>query len=90
MRLERAWRGLVQRFPKHPNFYIDTSAHTVQRYPRALVDYLRSNGSTKVLFGSNYPMITPSHALAALDTLGLEASTKALFLGGYAQRVYQL
>ncbi len=75
---------------KHQNFYIDTSAYTVQRYPQALVDYLRAHGAAKVLFGSNYPMIEPAKALAGLDALGLDARTQALFLGGNAQRVYQL
>ena len=45
---------------KHPNVYIDTSAYTVQRYPAALVDYLRGHGRHKVLFGTNWPMIPPA------------------------------
>jgi len=75
---------------KHPNVYIDTSAYTVQRYPAQLVEYLRGHGRHKVLFGSNWPMIAPAHALAGLDALGLDAETRELFLGGNAQRVYRL
>lgn len=75
---------------KHVNVYIDTSAWTAKRYPAQIVDYLRTNGSRKVLFGSNYPMISPQAALADLDDLGLPSDTKALFLGGNAQRVYAL
>ena len=73
---------------KHPNVYIDTSAYTVRRYPLQLVQYLRSNGSRKVLFGSNYPMITPERALRGLDDLELSPETKMLFLGQNAQRAY--
>ena len=40
---------------KHVNVYIDTSAWTVKRYPLQLVQYLRTNGGEKVLFGSNSP-----------------------------------
>ncbi|MBT8100819.1 MAG: amidohydrolase family protein, partial [Gammaproteobacteria bacterium] len=40
---------------KHENVYIDTSAYTTRRYPPQLVQYLRTNGRRKVLFGSNYP-----------------------------------
>lgn len=29
---------------KHPNFYIDTSAYTVRRYPPEIVRYLKTNG----------------------------------------------
>jgi predicted TIM-barrel fold metal-dependent hydrolase len=75
---------------KHKNFYIDTSAYTVKRYPEQLIKYMRSNGARKVLFGSNYPMILPGKALEGLDALGLSPETKELFLGGNAKRVYKL
>ena len=75
---------------KHERVYIDTSAYTAKRYPPALVDYLRGHGRDKVLFGSNYPMIMPGHALAGLDALGLDAATRAAFLAGNAERVYRL
>jgi predicted TIM-barrel fold metal-dependent hydrolase len=75
---------------KHPNVYIDTSAYTVQRYPRVLVDYLRAHGRRKVPFGSNWPMIAPAKALDGLAQLGLDAESAALFLGGNAQRVFKL
>ncbi|MGH3442530.1 MAG: amidohydrolase family protein [Nitriliruptorales bacterium] len=57
---------------KHENVYIDTSAYVAHRYPRALVDYLKADGADKVLFGTNYPMITAEAALARFDELGLE------------------
>lgn len=75
---------------KHENVYIDTSAYTAQRYPKALVDYLRAHGRSKVLFGSNWPMIAPAKALEGLPALALDAATQAAFLGGNAARVYRL
>lgn len=75
---------------KHENVYIDTSAYTVQRYPAALVEYLRGHGRRKVLFGTNYPMILPAKALEGFDALGLDAEAKGLFLGGNAARVFGL
>lgn len=75
---------------KHEHVYIDTSAYTVRRYPPALVDYLRTHGRTKVLFGTNYPMILPHKALEGLDELGLDAEARALFVGGNAARVFRL
>ena len=73
---------------KHENVYIDTSAYTAKRFPPALVDYMRGHGRKKVLFGTNYPMITPAKALVDLDTLNLDDEAKALFLGGNCQRVF--
>jgi len=75
---------------KHLKVYIDTSAYTVKRYPTALVEFLRHHGRTKVLFGTNYPMITPAKALEGLDTLGLDEETKQLFLAENARRVFKL
>lgn len=75
---------------KYPNVYIDTSAYKASRYPRDLVDYLRGHGKRKVLFGSNFPMITPGDALARIDDLALPDDAKALFLGGNAERVFGL
>ena len=73
---------------KHQNIYIDTSAYTVERYPTALIEYLRSHGRHKVLFGSNYPMIQPHKALAGLDSLQLDPEVRSLFLSGNAARIY--
>jgi predicted TIM-barrel fold metal-dependent hydrolase len=75
---------------KHENVYIDTSAYTARRYPGELVDYLRGRGRRKVLFGSNYPMITPAQALDHLDRLGLDEQACELFLAGNARRVFAL
>jgi hypothetical protein len=76
---------------KHENVLIDTSAYTARRYPPELVRYLRSRGGRrKVLFGSNFPMIAPQAALEGLDELGLDEETRALFLGGNAERVFRL
>jgi hypothetical protein len=75
---------------KYPNVYIDTSAYTTKRYPPELVRYLRGSGRNKVLFGSNFPMIMPEHALADLDALGLDDEARARFLDGNARRVFQL
>jgi predicted TIM-barrel fold metal-dependent hydrolase len=75
---------------KYPNVHIDTSAYAAHRYPPELVEYLRGHGRRKVLFGSNYPMITPARALEKLDALGLDDEARDLFLSGNAARVFGL
>lgn len=45
---------------KHENVFIDTSAYTVGRYPAELVSFMQGHGRHKILFGTNYPMITPT------------------------------
>lgn len=75
---------------KHERVYIDTSAYTVRRYPPVLVEYLRTHGRGKVLFGSNHPMIAPEKALEGLDALGLDDDARERFLGRTAAEVYRL
>ncbi len=75
---------------KHANFYIDTSAYTIKRYPPELIRFLQTNGMEKVMFGTNYPMITPAQALDGLESIGLSKEAEAKFLGENAQRVFQL
>ncbi|MGI9286703.1 MAG: amidohydrolase family protein, partial [Pseudomonadales bacterium] len=75
---------------KHENVYIDTSAYTAKRYPPELVHYMSGHGRKKVMFGTNYPMITPVKALENLDELGLDDEAKKLFLSGNATRVFGL
>ena len=75
---------------KHPNVFIDTSAYTAKRFPPELVKYMKTNGRKKVMFGTNYPMITPAKCLETLDSLDLDAEARQLFLYGNAARVFKL
>ncbi|MEM6378978.1 MAG: amidohydrolase family protein [Bacteroidota bacterium] len=75
---------------KHQNVFIDTSAYTARRYPLELVHYMKAHGQDKVLFGTNYPMITPAKCLAHFDDLGLEQTAAQKFLYENAVRVFGL
>lgn len=75
---------------KHPNVHIDTSAYTARRFPPELVAYLKGDGNSKVLFGTNYPMLTADKALEHLDDLNLDEETRQLFLDGNARRIFRL
>ncbi len=75
---------------KYSNVHIDTSAYTARRYPPELVRFMQADGRAKVLFGTNYPMITAQKALEDLDALGLDDEARDLFLEGNARRVFSL
>src|SRR5262249_8461951 len=75
---------------KHPNVYIDTSAYTLKRYPQPLIEYMRSHGRSKVLFGSNYPMIAPAKALQGIEALDLDDEARGMSLGYNARKVFKL
>ncbi len=75
---------------KHTHVYIDTSAYTARRYPRELVEYMKRHGQDKVLFGTNYPMITPAKCLEHLDNLELTPEVRNKFLFENAARVFEI
>jgi predicted TIM-barrel fold metal-dependent hydrolase len=75
---------------KYPNFHVDTSAYAVHRLPPELVAFMRGPGRTRVMFGTNWPMLSPARALEKLDDLGLDDEARQLFLGDNARRVFRL
>jgi len=75
---------------KFPNLYIDTSAYKASRFPTDFVEFMRGRGARKVLFGSNYPMLTPSACLESVASLALGEEAERLFLFDNAQRVFKL
>jgi predicted TIM-barrel fold metal-dependent hydrolase len=75
---------------KYENVYIDTSAYTPERYPEALVRFMKGAGRHKVLFGSNFPMIQPAKCLAQLGMLDLSDEERRLFLSENAKKVFRL
>ena len=73
---------------KFRNFHVDTSAYAVHRLPPAFVDYMKGPGAARVMFGTNWPMLSPAKCLAGLDGLGLTTDQREAFLSGNAKRVF--
>lgn len=75
---------------KFDNLHVDTSAWKAARYPSEFVEFMRRGGGHKVMFGTNYPMLTAAACLESLEGLGLGPDTTAAFLAGNARRVFRL
>lgn len=75
---------------KFPNLYIDTSAYKTTRFPADFVAFMRGRGSRKVMFGTNYPMLTASACLEGMESLELGEEAKQRFLSDNARRVFKL
>ncbi len=81
---------MVSLATKYERVFIDTSAYTPERYPDALVRFLKGPGKSKVLFGSNWPMIPPQRCIEQLGVLDLPESTLRRFLCDNARAVFRL
>jgi uncharacterized protein len=55
-----------------------------------MIDFMNSDGRGRVMFGTNWPMLSPARCLERLDVLGLDADARAQFLGAAARRVFRL
>lgn len=75
---------------KHRNVYIDTSAYTANRYPQELINYMTQSDTHKILFGTNYPMLTPAQCLENIESLELSEASLQRFLSGNAKAVFKL
>lgn len=75
---------------KFPNFYVDTSAYALHRLPPDFVQWMKGVGRKRVMFGTNWPMLSPKQCLDGLPTLGLTAEQSEAFLSGNARRVFRL
>lgn len=75
---------------KFPNFYADSSAYAVRRLPAAFVELAAGLGRDRVMFGTNYPMLTPARALEGLPQTGWSDDVIESFLSATARRVFNL
>lgn len=75
---------------KHDNVYIDTSAYLPRYYPSQLLQFMKTYGREKVLFGTNFPQLPLDRCMAHIADLGLGPDIEALFLRDNAIRVFKL
>jgi uncharacterized protein len=73
-----------------PNVYIDLSGWSPRYFPPQLVRQANSILRRKVLFGSDYPVITPDRWLADFDQLDLKDEVRPLILKENAIRALGL
>jgi predicted TIM-barrel fold metal-dependent hydrolase len=75
---------------KHANVFIDTSAYLPRYYPPQLIHFMNSYGQDKVLFGTNFPMLSLDECARQALALELKPEARAKFLSGNARRVFGL
>jgi predicted TIM-barrel fold metal-dependent hydrolase len=73
-----------------PNVYIDLSGWSPKYFPPQLVRYANTLLKEKVLFGSDYPVITPDRWLADFAALDLKPEVRPLILKDNAARLLGL
>ncbi|MGO8848718.1 amidohydrolase family protein [Mycobacterium sp.] len=75
---------------KHPNVWIDTSAHLPRYYPAAFVHFLKTFGRRKCIWASDWPIQEFAPSLKGVDELGLSTEGRKLFLHDNAVEAFRL
>jgi predicted TIM-barrel fold metal-dependent hydrolase len=73
-----------------PQVYIDLSGWSPKYFSPTLVQYANTQLKHKVLFGSDYPMLTPDRWLADFERLAIRDEVRPLILKENAVRLLQL
>lgn len=75
---------------KHKNVFIGTDAHAPKYWPESFVKFINTYGQDKVMFGTDFPVLTFDRARREVDGLGLRTVPKTKMLRENALRVYGL
>ena len=73
-----------------PQVYIDLSGWSPKYFPPILVQYANTILKDKMLFGSDFPVMTPDRWLADFDKIGIRDEVKPLILRDNAVRLLGL
>src|SRR5438477_10620247 len=73
-----------------PQVYIDLSGWSPKYFPPNLIQYANSILKHKMLFGSDYPMITPDRWLADFEAISIKPEVRPLILKETAAKLLKL
>jgi predicted TIM-barrel fold metal-dependent hydrolase len=73
-----------------PNVYIDLSGWSPKYFPTQLVQYANTQLKHKMLFGTDFPLITPERWLKDFETAGFKEEVKPLILKENAIKLLKL
>ena len=82
----RRWRSRSHK----PNVYIDLSGWSPKYFPEILVQYINTRLRDKMLFGSDFPLITPDRWLSDFEKLPIRDEVRPLVLKDNAARLLGL
>ena len=84
------WNEACEAYKEYPNFFVDCSSSFNYLDKADAKRIIRAYGADKVLFGTDYPMWSPSAELEYFLSLGLDESEIMCILNINAKRIFDL
>jgi hypothetical protein len=69
------------------NTFFDTAATPFLYRPQVFDSVAGMVGADKILFGSDYPLLSPKRVIEQIEAAALPWESKSMILGGNAQRL---
>jgi predicted TIM-barrel fold metal-dependent hydrolase len=82
------WDVAIRLMLKYKNLRLMTSAWSPKRLPESLLHYLRTRGKERILFASDYPVLSLERCLGEAQALDLDADVLDNWLYGNAQAFF--
>lgn len=71
------------------NTFFDTAATPFLYQPQIFKHIAEIAGADKILFGSDYPLMSPKRVMAQIESIDLPRETETMILGGNARRLLE-
>lgn len=82
------WETAVRLMIKYPSLHLMTSAWAPKYLPESLLYYMRTRGTTKIIFASDAPVLSITRTVGEARQLDLPAEVLDNYLYGNAQRFF--
>jgi predicted TIM-barrel fold metal-dependent hydrolase len=73
---------------KHRNVFLGTSAHAPKHWKPEMIKFINSWGQDKVVWGTDFPLISHKESLEQLDRLELRETARKKLLWANAERIF--
>lgn len=75
---------------KHPNVFIGSDAHSPKYWPESFVHFINSFGQDKVIFGTDFPVLSFKRTVGEIADLKFKPQVLAKLMRGNVERIYKL
>ncbi len=74
---------------KHENIFVSGDAYAPKYWPLSFLNYAKTYGKNKVLFGTDWPVIDPERAVNEIEKLELKSDAHKLVMRDNALRIFR-